>query len=154
MRLLLAPLLLLVLGSARSATAQRADAAPETSRRLALGEHAAETTARPIQLACAPIAGQVFNPNGQPLVGATLLIKGTHQVCVTDAEGRFQLTAPVYAGQVLAVQAAGFATRDVPLADCALPRLVLEQMAGAHIKHSGKRAGQVTRVGTRSTTMK
>ena len=107
-----------------------------------------------MRLACAPLSGQVFDPNGQPLLGATLLIKGTHQVYVTDSEGKFLLTEPVYQGQVLTVQAAGYIARDVSLDDCTLPRLVLEQAVGAHIKRSGKRVGQVIRLDHRSTNMK
>ena len=108
---------------------------------------AAAAAARSGRMACAPLAGQVFDPNGTPLMGATLLVKGTQQVYVTDVEGRFQLTAPVYQGQVVAVQAAGFVIRDVPLTDCTLPRLVLERKADAHIRRSGKRTGQVVRIG-------
>ena len=122
--------------------------------RLALSTKPEKTSSRSMRLACAPLDGQVFDPNGQPLLGATLLIKGTHQVYVTDSEGKFQLTEPVYQGQVLTVQAAGYASRDVSLDDCTLPRLVLEQATGAHIKRSGKRAGQVIRLDHRNTNMK
>lgn len=109
---------------------------------------------RPAQLACAPLSGQVFDPNGEPLVGATLLVKNTQQVYVTDAKGQFVLTEPVYQSQVLSIEAAGYITREVALTACSLPRLVLEQVEGARIKHSGKRAGQVIRLGDRSTTLK
>jgi len=81
-------------------------------------------------------------------------VKGTHQVYVTDSEGKFQLTDPVYEGQVLAVGAAGYTPQDVPLTDCTLPRLVLEKAAGARIKQKGKRAGQVVRLNNRSTNLK
>ena len=101
-------------------------------------------------MACTPLAGQVFDPNGQPLVGATLLIKGTRKVYLTDVAGRFRLTEPVYEGQTLTVQAAGFIIQEVPIVDCTLPRLVLTRAPDARMKRSGKRAGQVTRMG-RST---
>ena len=157
MRLLITLFLLIVLGSARPATAQSADTravAPETSRRLALASRAAAPADRPMRLACAPLIGQVFDADGDPLKGATLLVQGTYDVYVTDSDGRYQLTAPVYEGQVLTVQAAGYDVQQVPLTDCALPRLVLTRMAGAHIRRSGKRAGQVTRLDGRNTTMK
>ena len=157
MRFLFSLFMLFVLGSARPAAAQSADAraaAPEASRRLALAARHNASAERPMRLACAPLGGQVFDPNGEPLQGATLLVQGTYDVYVTDADGRFQLTAPVYEGQVLTVQAAGYTLQEVPLTDCALPRLVLELMPGAHIRHSGKRAGQVTRLDGRNTTMK
>ncbi len=145
--------------AAQPAAAQSASAAPlptnSPRERIALSTRPEKMapTRRP-RLACAPLAGQVFEPNGQPLVGATLLIKGTHQVYVTDTEGKFQLTEPVYQGQLLTVQAAGYASREISLDDCTLPRLVLEQATGARIMRGGKRAGQVVRLGHRSTNMK
>ncbi|WP_082684980.1 carboxypeptidase-like regulatory domain-containing protein [Hymenobacter sedentarius] len=122
--------------------------------RIALATRPNAAAERPLRLACAPISGKVFDPNGQPLVGATLLIKGTQDVYVTDSEGKFRFTEPVYEGQVLAIEAAGYKTLNVPLADCAVPRLVLERAPSAHIKRSGKRAGQVTRLHNRNTNLK
>ena len=156
------PLLLFVTGltlacGAQSAAAQAPRVTPasadRTQSRLALGTRAA-ATARPLRLACAPLVGVVFDPNGHPLMGATLLVKGTHQVYVTDSEGKFQLTEAIYQGQELTVGAAGYRTQDVALADCSLPRLVLEKLPGARIKRTGKRAGQVTRLNNRSTNLR
>jgi CarboxypepD_reg-like domain len=149
-----------LLCSALAAAAQTASSAQSargtgtTQERIALSTKPENTpTARP-RLACAPLDGQVFDPNGQPLLGATLLIKGTHQVYVTDSEGKFLLTDPVYQGQTLTVQAAGYNSRDIALVDCTIPRLVLEKAAGARFKRSGKRAGQVIRLDRRSTNLK
>ena len=122
--------------------------------RIALANKPSSQLARPLQLACAPLNGQVFEPNGKPLAGATLLIKGTSQVYVANSDGLFQLSETVYQGQTLTVQAAGYVTQEIPLNNCILPRLVLERAAGARIKRSGKRAGQVTRLGNRSTNQK
>lgn len=160
MRLLFLIIALMSIRVAQPAVAQSPSASlpPRTNdvqERLALSAKPEKNrSARSMRLACAPLDGQVFDPNGQPLLGATLLIKGTHQVYVTDSEGKFQLTEPVYQGQVLTIQAAGYASRDVSLDDCILPRLVLEQATGAHIKRSGKRVGQVIRLNHRSTNMK
>ena len=125
----------------------------DTQGRIAMSTQA-ETDTTPMRLACVPLNGQVFDPNGRPLVGATLFVKGTQQVYVTDSEGIFLFTEPVYDGQELTVEAAGYVTHDVKLTDCNLPRLVLEQDASAHIKRSGKRAGQVIRIKNQSTTLK
>jgi hypothetical protein len=133
-----------------TASTSKSSAAPE---RIALSSRE-EASAAPMRLACAPIVGNVFDPNGKALVGATLLIKGTHQVYVTDSEGKFAFTEPVYEGQVLTVGAAGYTPLDVPLTDCALPRLVLQQSEGAQIKRKGKRSGQVIRLNNRSTNLK
>ena len=157
MRLLLFASAFAVLCSTQVAIAQRASSqatAGNAQDRIALSARPTASAAKPMRLACAPLIGQVFEPNGRPLRGATLLVKGTHQVYVTDSEGNFQLTDPVYEGQVLAVGAAGYTPQDVPLIDCTLPRLVLEKAAGARIKQKGKRAGQVTRLNNRNTNIK
>lgn len=104
-------------------------------------------------MACAPLIGQIYNPNGKPLLGATLLVQGTHQVYVTDSEGKFQITETVYQGQVLTVGAAGYLPQEVSLDDCTLPRLVLAPDPGARFKQRGKRTGQVVRLNRRSTTL-
>lgn len=155
-------LLLIIAGLAlacgvRPAAAQGTRATPEAAGSaqspIALATRGA-ASARPMRLACAPLLGVVFEPNGQPLVGATLLVKGTHQVYVTDSEGKFQLTDAIYQGQELTVGAAGYRTQDIALEDCSLPRLVLEKLPGAYIKRTGKRAGQVIRLNNRSTNMR
>ena len=153
-------LILAVVGfcGARPATAQRASTLPviadKPQERIALADKPEVQTSRSLRMACAPLGGQVFEPNGQPLAGATLLIKGTSQVYVANSDGQFQLSETVYQGQTLTVQAAGYVTQDILLNNCVLPRLVLERAAGARIKRSGKRAGQVTRLGNRSTNMR
>ena len=159
MRLILLAAALAFVCSARPAAAQRADTRPATAsssqERIALSSRPETTPAgQPMRMACAPIIGRVFEPNGNPLLGATLLVKGTHQIYVTDSEGKFQLTEPVYEGQVLTIGAAGYNPQDIALTDCTLPRLVLEKDPTARIKTKGKRAGQVTRLNNRSTTMK
>ena len=125
---------------------------PDPQQRLALAEEgssgrATATPVTPVRLACSPLVGQVLDAEGQPLIGATLLVKGTQQVYITDNEGRFQLTSPVYQKQLLAVEAAGYTTRLLPLNDCKLPTIVLERDPNSKIKRTGKRAGQVTRFG-------
>lgn len=144
-------------GSSQIAAAQSASTispASSSQDRIAMSARpTASSTARP-RLECAPITGVIYEPNGRPLIGATLLIKGTHDVYVTDSEGKFRLTDPVYQGQTLVVGAAGYTPQEIPLTECTLPRLVLEQSEGARIKRSGKRAGQVVRLNNRNTNLK
>lgn len=156
MRLLLIIAGLALAGGTQSAAAQGTRVNPplpgQPQERIALSAKP-ETRPRSMQLACAPLLGIVFEPNGQPLVGATLLVKGTHQVYVTDSEGKFQITDVVYQGQELTVGAAGYRPQDVALNDCTLPRLVLAKDPTARIKRSGKRAGQVVRLNNRNTNL-
>ncbi|MFD2721095.1 carboxypeptidase-like regulatory domain-containing protein [Hymenobacter monticola] len=141
-----------------SAVAQQADsrtpAAGNSQERIALSARPERAAPARPRLACAPLMGTVYDPNGKPLVGATLLIKGTHDIYVTDSEGRFQLTDPVYEGQILDVQAAGYSLIEVPLDDCTLPRLVLAPMPTAKFKQRGKKEGQVIRLNHRSTNLR
>lgn len=154
MRILLASLVVLAC-AARPAAAQSVRAAAGSSQnRLALSESRPETNPRRMRLACAPLVGQVFEANGRPLLGATLLVKGTHQVYVTDSEGKFQITDVVYQGQELTIGAAGYITQDFPLEDCTLPRLVLAKDPTAHIRRNGRRAGQLIRLDGKNMDMK
>lgn len=156
MRLLLFIAGLALAGGVQSAAAQgtlvNSPLPDQTQERIALAAKS-ETRPRAMRLACGPLMGMVFEPNGQPLVGATLLVKGTHQVYVTDSEGKFQITDVVYQGQELTVGAAGYRPQDVALNDCTLPRLVLAKDPTARIKRSGKRAGQVVRLNNRNTNL-
>ena len=158
MRFIFLILAVISLCGIRPAAAQRASTLPivsdKSQERIALANKPEVPASRPLQMACAPLGGQVFEPNGQPLAGATLLIKGTNQVYVANSDGQFQLSETVYQGQILTVQAAGYVTQDIPLNNCVLPRLVLVRAAGARIKRSGKRAGQVTRLDNRSTNLR
>jgi guanyl-specific ribonuclease Sa len=160
MRLFLLAAVFASVCTARSGAAQSASAQSATTNsaqeRIALSSRPAASAESPrrMKLACAPLSGQVFEANGRPLLGATLLIKGTHQVYVTNGDGQFDLTDTVYQGQVLTVQAAGYTTQEIPLNDCTLPRLVLEKAPDARIKRNGKRAGQVLRLNHRNTNLK
>ena len=155
---LAAAVILFALGSSQTVAAQSASTlapAGNAQDRIAMSARpAASSPDRPMRLACAPLTGTIYEPNGRPLVGATLLVKGTHDVYVTDSDGKFHLTNPVYQGQTLVVGAAGYTPQEIALIDCMLPRLVLEQADGARIKRSGKRAGQVVRFNNRSTNLK
>lgn len=57
------------------------------------------------------IAGAVRNPEGIPLPGVSVLVKGTTHGTTTDTEGRFQLT--VKEGAVLVVKSIGYQDREI-----------------------------------------
>jgi hypothetical protein len=158
MRIFLLATAFSLLWGAHPAAAQRARTSSKTNnpreRQAPAGRPKAKANTGPMRLACAPLISKVYEPNGEPLVGATVLIKGTHEVYVTDSEGKFRFTDPVYEGQVLTIGAAGYTPLDVPLTDCTLPRLVLAKASTAHIKRKGKRAGQVMRLNNRNTNMR
>lgn len=60
-----------------------------------------------------PVSGTLRTPTGDPLVGATVTVKGTNTTAVTDANGRFTINAPQ--GSTLVVSSVGFRGREIPV---------------------------------------
>ena len=60
------------------------------------------------------VSGQVVDQEGEPLIGASVKVKGTSQGTVTDFDGNFQLDAPQNA--TLVVSYVGFAEREIAIA--------------------------------------
>ena len=121
------------------------------SARMALASAAEAAPAAPVaapRLACSKIEGQILGMDGKPLVGATITVKGTQNLYITNSEGRYLVEVPVYQNQVLEVEAAGYTTREVSITDCSAPVIGLELAEGTKIKKNGKRAGQIVRFGT------
>ncbi len=63
----------------------------------------------------AVVTGQVLDENGDPVIGATVSVKGTNVTAVTDFDGRFSIKAP--RGATLAVSYVGYGTREVKVDD-------------------------------------
>lgn len=62
------------------------------------------------------ITGKVTDDNGEGLIGATILVKGTSVGSITDVSGAFSLSVPPNAA-VLMVSYTGFAAKEVTLTD-------------------------------------
>ena len=62
------------------------------------------------------IRGQVFDPTGNPIIGASVIVRGTTVGVSTDAEGRFTLEVPApAASQTLEVSYLGYETASIPV---------------------------------------
>ena len=59
------------------------------------------------------VRGTVVDDAGEPVIGATVQIKGTTQGTVTDIDGNFNLSAP--AGGTLVISYVGMQTQEVPV---------------------------------------
>jgi len=59
------------------------------------------------------VRGTVVDESGQPVIGATIQVKGTSQGTVTDVDGRFNLSAP--ANGTLVISYVGMQTQEVPV---------------------------------------
>ena len=57
------------------------------------------------------VTGQVLDENGEPIIGATVSVKGTNVNAVTDFDGRFSINAS--RGASLIVSYVGYGTREV-----------------------------------------
>ncbi|WP_375437571.1 TonB-dependent receptor [uncultured Hymenobacter sp.] len=70
-----------------------------------------------------PVTGQIVQPNGEPLPGVTIVVKGTTTGTSTDAEGRFTLSVPP--GGIIVVSSVGFVRREVTITE-ATPNLTIK----------------------------
>jgi TonB-linked SusC/RagA family outer membrane protein len=57
------------------------------------------------------LGGTVTDANGQPIVGATVKVKGTNNATATDAKGQFFIDAP--ANAVLVISSVGYAIQEI-----------------------------------------
>lgn len=71
------------------------------------------------------ITGKVTDPDGQPLPGATVVVKGTTNGVATDIDGNFALPG-VNEGDVLLVAFVGFRTQEVTISNQSTVTIALE----------------------------
>lgn len=106
--------------------------------------HAATaTTARP----CGTFNGRVM-ASEKPLAGASIFVKGTSIILITNEEGFFTLPASVVNYPTLAVSAAGYAPQDFTYATCTPVTLEMQLLPGTRIKQHGKRKGFIMKTGS------
>lgn len=71
------------------------------------------------------IRGRVTDRSGAPLAGVTVVVKGTHNVTVTDDRGAFRIAAAP--GATLSVTSVGFEPQEVVLTGSASPLTIVLQ---------------------------
>ena len=72
------------------------------------------------------ITGTVTQENGDPIIGATIIVKGTTIGTITDVDGQFQLEIPDDA-EVLQISFVGMKTQEIAVADRLVFDLVMEE---------------------------
>ena len=60
-------------------------------------------------------AGTVVDANGEPIIGATVNVKGSKENAITDIDGRFSISAAP--GQTLVINCIGFSPLETKAAD-------------------------------------
>jgi TonB-linked SusC/RagA family outer membrane protein len=63
----------------------------------------------------ADVHGRILNENGEPLPGATVVLKGTTITTVTDAQGNFHINTGDQVKPVLEISFVGYLTAEYPL---------------------------------------
>jgi iron complex outermembrane receptor protein len=89
----------------------------------------------------APVTGRVSDPAGQPIVGASVVEKGTGQGTITDANGNY--TLQVKEGSTIVFSFIGFVTQEVKPEGRAIVDVTLEE--------SAELLGEVQIVGSRNS---
>ena len=103
----------------------------------------------------AQVKGTVVDPNGDPIVGATVLVIGTNHASVTDQAGQFSLMATP--ADILEIACLGYASQQVPVGIRNSFHIVLEEdfesldetvFIGYGTKRKGSIAAAVTTIGS------
>ncbi|MDE5674661.1 MAG: TonB-dependent receptor [Muribaculaceae bacterium] len=71
------------------------------------------------------IYGTVTDTNGEPLIGATVMVKGTQTGTATDIDGRFQLKAKK--GDTILISYVGYETSELKVGDSPEINIVLQE---------------------------
>src|SRR3712207_2081651 len=61
------------------------------------------------------VKGKVLDPGGEPVIGASVLVKGTQKGAITDMNGDFAIEVPI--GGTLEVSYIGFETRSIKISN-------------------------------------
>jgi len=96
---------------------------------------------------CGTFNGRIMAAE-KPLAGASIFVKGTSIILITNEEGFFTLPSSITAFPTLAVSAAGYAPQDVTYESCAPVTIEMQLLPGTRIKQHGKRKGFIMKTGS------
>jgi len=110
---------------------------------------AASQQPTPVQLSCRSFSGHIKSNTGTPLVGATVLVKGTYVARTTNDEGYFTFDLPAVPTTAprLQISSAGFAPQDFLITSCTPMEIELQMLEGTRIKKRGRHKGFIKEVG-------
>jgi len=95
---------------------------------------------------CGAFSGRISS-GGKPLTGASIFVKGTNIILITNEEGFFTLPPKVVQFPTLSISAAGYAPQDLTLSSCAPIEVDMQILPGTRIKQHGKRKGFIMKTG-------
>lgn len=91
----------------------------------AAAESAHVDVAQPAPQQAHTLSGTVVDAQGEPIIGANVVVKGTTQGTITDLDGKFTLEAPGNA--VLEVSYIGYLTQEIPVNGQSAFRITLKE---------------------------
>jgi hypothetical protein len=126
---------------------QVVSASAQTVRPVTTGQD--PTGPVPVQLSCRSFSGHVKSTTGTPLVGATIMVKGTYVARTTNDEGYFAFDLPSVPTQAphLMVSSAGFGPQEFLITSCEPLAIELQILEGTRIKQRGKHKGFIKQAG-------
>lgn len=71
------------------------------------------------------VNGLVTDFSGEPLIGVSILVKGTSNGTVTDLDGKFSLSAEM--GNMLQISYVGYISQEVKVESDKLLRIIMEE---------------------------
>jgi hypothetical protein len=71
------------------------------------------------------LKGTIKNPDGQPIVGASIRVKDTAAETVTNVKGEFKFEIPL-SSEVLIISAKGHVTQEIPITKTRTYNVVLQ----------------------------
>ena len=74
------------------------------------------------------ISGTVLNDQKEPLIGASVVVKGTTAGAITDIDGKYSLSVPSDA-TTLVISFTGFTTQEIPIGASSVIDITLEEGA-------------------------
>ena len=101
------------------------------------------TASRP----CGAFTGRIMALD-KPLAGASIFVKGTSVILITNEEGFFALPASVTGYPTLSVSAAGYGPQEYTYTNCTPVTLEMQLLPGTRIKQHGKRKGFIMKTGS------
>ena len=110
---------------------------------VALPAAGSTTSSRP----CGTFNGRIM-ANDKPLAGASIFVKGTSIILITNEEGFFTLPSSVVTFPTLSVSAAGYAPQDLTYTSCTPVTIEMQLLPGTRIKQHGKRKGFIMKTGS------
>ncbi|MFD1874041.1 carboxypeptidase-like regulatory domain-containing protein [Hymenobacter bucti] len=122
-------------------------ASAQVAQPIAAGQ--SPTAPVPVQLSCRSFSGHIKSTTGTPLVGATIMVKGTYVARTTNDEGYFAFDLPAVPTQAphLMVSSAGFGPQEFLITSCEPLNIELQILEGTRIKQRGKHKGFIKQAG-------